>query len=142
LGDPIRGNGGEKEKMLGMEVQIADCRYRPLNQTFDNYSPRIIGQTNKDYFIHEKWTDKEVKTFRRNIRRQNICVRHQFPFYSATLERKKISKEKINKLKELPPKEIEKWLKDVWHPDQDPTYYPDFRGKIKRQEIESKQLTN
>jgi len=39
--------------------QIADCRYRPLNQLFDNYNPLIKGQTSKDYYIHEEagWTD-------------------------------------------------------------------------------------
>lgn len=74
-------------------VQIADCRYRPLNQTFDNYNPRTV-QTVKDYYIHESggWTDAKVKQFRRNVRRQNIAVRQGQTKYSHTLERAKGSR--------------------------------------------------
>lgn len=76
-------------------IQITDCRYRPLNQLFDNYNSRKNGQTLEDYYIHEKagWTDILVKQFRKNIRRQNICVRHGFPFYSKNFEQKRIKKE-------------------------------------------------
>lgn len=85
------------------QVQIADCRYRPLNQLYDNYNPRIIGQTSKDYYIHEKasWTDALVKQLRKNVRRQNICVRHGFPFYSKSFEHKKFGKEIMNKIRSL-----------------------------------------
>ncbi|MEW6409380.1 MAG: cobalamin-dependent protein [Nitrospirota bacterium] len=78
-------------------VQIADCRFRPLDQTFDNYNPRKLEQTNDDYYIHEKagWNDALVRQFRKNVRRQNICVRHGFPFYSNVLERMRLPKEKI-----------------------------------------------
>ncbi|MCG2717489.1 MAG: Fe-S oxidoreductase [Nanoarchaeota archaeon] len=67
-------------------VQIADCRYRPLNQTFDNYNPRE-RQTNKDYYIHPKWTDRQIKLFRKKVRQQNIEIRHGFDFYSKEMER-------------------------------------------------------
>ena len=67
-------------------VQIADCRYRPLNQTYDNYNPRK-EQTRDDYFIHSKWTDRQIKLFRRKVRQQNIMIRHGFDFYSRDLER-------------------------------------------------------
>lgn len=67
-------------------VQIADCRYRPLNQTFDNYNPRK-RQTSENYYIHPRWTDKRIKLFRKNVRRQNIMIRHGFDYYSAKLER-------------------------------------------------------
>lgn len=73
------------------KVQISDCRYRPLDQTYDNYNPRK-DQTNEDYFIHPKWTDAEVKQFRKNVRKQNICVRMGTDIYSKSLERKKKSK--------------------------------------------------
>ena len=84
----------EKKRIKCWEwkVQIADCRYRPLDQTFDNYNPRVLGQTNKDYHIHKGWTDLLVKQFRRNVRRQNICVRQKVLFYSKQLERKKLDK--------------------------------------------------
>jgi len=67
-------------------VQIADCRYRPLNQTFEHYNPRE-KQTNEDYYIYPKWTDRQIKLFRRKVRQQNIMIRHGFTFYSRKLER-------------------------------------------------------
>jgi len=66
-------------------VQIADCRYRPLDQTFDNYKPNL-KQTSCDYYIRPNWTDRQIKLFRRNVRRQNIMIRHGFGCYDAELE--------------------------------------------------------
>ncbi|MGB3479858.1 MAG: Fe-S oxidoreductase [bacterium] len=66
-------------------VQIADCRYRPLNQTFDNYNPRE-KQTNEDYYIHPKWSDRQIKSFRKKVRQQNIIIRHGFNRYDPELE--------------------------------------------------------
>lgn len=66
-------------------VQIADCRYRPLNQTYDNYSSRR-KQTNKDYYIHPKWSDRQIKLCRKKVRQQNIMIRHGFSSYSSKLE--------------------------------------------------------
>ena len=77
----------KRSKCKEWGVQIADCRYRPLDQTFDYYDPRAIGQTSEDYYIHPNWQDKEVKLFRKNVREQNICVRHGFARYDKTLER-------------------------------------------------------
>ena len=59
-------------------VQIFDCRFRPLNQLFDNYNPYAKNQTSKDYYIHPKWTDAQIRQFRKNIRRQNIMIRFNF----------------------------------------------------------------
>jgi len=72
------------------KVQISDCRFRPLNQVFDYYNPRKIGQTSKEYYIHKKagWTGCLIKKFRRHVRMQNICVRQNIPFYSKEFERK------------------------------------------------------
>lgn len=67
-------------------VQIADCRYRLLNQTFEHYNPRA-RQTNKDYYIHPEWTDRQIKLFRKKVRRQNITIRHGFDIYNYELER-------------------------------------------------------
>jgi hypothetical protein len=82
----------EKKRIKCWEwkVQISDCRYRPLDQLFDYYNPKIKNQTNEDYYIHEKkgWSDNLIKQFRRNVRCQNICVRHDFPLYSKEFERK------------------------------------------------------
>ena len=118
-------------KCYRWQIQIADCRNRPLDRTNDNYCPRAYkrGQTEKDYHIHEEtgWTDLLVRQFRKNIRRQNICVRHSFSFYSKDLERMTISKKKIIKImkyiKKLRlKKEKKNYLKtmkiDYWFPDE------------------------
>ena len=99
-------------------VQITDCRYRPLDATFDNYSPYKKNQTSKDYYIHEEmeWTDQKVRKFRRNIRRHNICMRHEVDYHSTILERKQISQEKAKKYRELEYKEAKKYLPDAWSP--------------------------
>jgi len=83
------------------KVQITDCRYRPLDQLYDDYNPRKIGQSSNDYYIHGKWTDALIKQFRKNVREQNICVRHSFLFYSRSFERKNIGRGIITKIKDL-----------------------------------------
>lgn len=98
-------------------VQITDCRYRPLDQTFDEYSPyKTKGQTNKDYYIHPNWTDKEIRKFRRNIRRHNICMRHEVDYHSSILERKKIPQELAQKYREMDYNEVKQYLPDAWTP--------------------------
>jgi len=61
-------------------VQIADCRYRPLDALKDNYNPRKyrVGQTEDDYYIHTKggWTDKKIRDFRKKVRQHNIWIRY------------------------------------------------------------------
>jgi len=106
----------KRRKCWDWKVQIADCRFRPLNQTFDNYNPKKI-QTEQDYFIHPNWSDEKVKKFRSNVRKQNICVRQDVNFYSRKLENKKLSKEKTKKLKRSSKKEVNKILDDAWFPE-------------------------
>jgi hypothetical protein len=100
---PFKEMEKKRKKCWIWEVQIADCRYRPLDQTFDNYDSRKIDQTNDDYYIHKNadWTDALVKQFRKNVRRQNICVRHGFPFYSKDFEHKIIRKKIMKVTKEM-----------------------------------------
>jgi hypothetical protein len=78
----------KRQKCREWGVQIADCRYRPLNQTFDNYNPQAWkkGQTDADYYIHPNWTDVQVRTFRKQVREQNIVIRHGFTEYSRSEE--------------------------------------------------------
>lgn len=78
----------KRKKCWEFGVQIIDCRYRPLDQTHDRYNPHTwqSGQTEKDYYIHPLWTDAEVRKFRKNVREQNICIRHGFSYYSRELE--------------------------------------------------------
>ncbi len=104
-------------------VQMSDCRYRPLNQTYDRYNPRKKGQTNDEYHIHEEsgWSDALIKQYRRNVRRQNICVRHGFPFYSKDFERKRFGKNVTRATKKMRTRaEKEKYLRDrgidYWFP--------------------------
>jgi hypothetical protein len=70
----------KRQKCFDWNVQIADCRYRPLNSVFDNYNSKVINQTNDDYYIHPDWTDDEVKQFRKNVRQHNICIRYKIPW--------------------------------------------------------------
>jgi len=109
----------EKKRLKCWEwgVQIADCRFRPLNQTFDNYDA-TKKQTNGDYYIHPKWKDEQVKQFRRNVRAHNICVRQRLNFYSKTLEKKKVSKKDYRNIIKLSKIEIKKRLPDAWFPDE------------------------
>lgn len=76
-----------------------DCRFRPLNQTFDNFNMRK-QQTNENYYIHPQWTDKQVKEYRRNVRRTNICTLFKRKLYVKETEGKisKEEKEHINNL--------------------------------------------
>jgi len=113
----------KRKKCFEWGVQIADCRFRPLNQTFDNYKPHKKEQSNEDYYIHPNWTDSEVRRFRKNVRRQNICIRHGFPFYSKDLEHKVYSRligKKIKsicefdeKIKYLKDNDIDFWLPEA-----------------------------
>ena len=97
-------------------VQITDCRYRPLERTYDEYSPYKRHQTNEDYHINPNWTDHEIRKFRRNIRRHNICMRHEVDYHSSILERKKIPKEESNKYRKMDYDEVKKYLPDAWSP--------------------------
>jgi len=116
-GIPFKGMEKKRLKCWEWGVQIADCRFRPLDQTYDNYNAKK-EQKNKDYFIHPKWTDNEIKQFRRNVRRHNICVRQRFKFYSRTLENKRISKKEYRNIMKKSKKEIKHKLPDAWFPDK------------------------
>ncbi len=65
-------------KLWDLKVQIADCRFRPLNQVYDYYKPQAWrkGQSSRSYFIHPLWTDFEVRSLRKLVRWHNISIRH------------------------------------------------------------------
>ncbi len=114
-------------------VQITDCRYRPLDAEDDNYSSYKREQGPEDYHIHKEsgWTDKKVRKFRRNIRRHNICMRHEIDYHSTILERKQIPQERAKELRGKSYKEIkEKYsdeLPDAWSPlEQHPSDEQDY----------------
>lgn len=91
----------KREQCYEWGVQVADCRYRPLNQTFDNYNPRAKEQTGEDYFIHPSWSDASIRKFRRDVRKHNICIRQKIPWskYDASLERL-LSRKKLLDIKQ------------------------------------------
>ena len=134
---PFREMEKKRIKCWAWRVQIADCRYRPLTQTYDHYNPRKIDQNSCEYYIHSKagWTDELVKQFRKNVRRQNICIRHGFPFYSRDLECKKVANTiigKINKMRAQIQKRkiLKKYKIAYWFPGE--ITYP-IRGNKNRQ---------
>jgi hypothetical protein len=53
---------------------VIDCRYRPLDLTDDGYKPGPKAQIKGEYYLHDGWTDRQVRGFRRAVRRQNIAV--------------------------------------------------------------------
>lgn len=59
-------------------VQITDCRFRPLSSTKDDYKPHMWrkGQTSLDYHIHDNWTDRDIRLFRKIVRLHNITIRY------------------------------------------------------------------
>lgn len=98
-------------------VQISDCRYRPLDRLDDGYNPHARKpQTNEEYHISPNWSDEEVRQFRRNVRRHNICIRHGMSYHSRLAERKKISKEESMEIRELSYEDAKKRIKDAWNP--------------------------
>lgn len=108
----------EKKRVKCAEwgVQITDCRYRPLERTDDEYSSYKKHQTNDDYHINPNWTDHEIRKFRRNIRRHNICMRHEVDYHSTLLERKKIPQEKAAEYRKMTYDEVKDKLPDAWSP--------------------------
>lgn len=108
----------KRVKCYNWGVQISDCRFRPLDATFDEYNPGKSrkGQTNKEYHIHDNWTDAEVRKFRRNVRRHNICVRHEVDYHSTLLERKAIPQDQAKEYREMNYEEVKDKLADAWTP--------------------------
>lgn len=80
---PLADMEKKRQKCRRWGVQIADCRYRPEDQLFDNYDGRKV-QTAADYHIHPNWTDEQVKTFRKYCRWQNILVRINLKDFDPT----------------------------------------------------------
>ncbi|MFW9875326.1 MAG: Fe-S oxidoreductase [Candidatus Thorarchaeota archaeon] len=55
-------------------VRVIDCRFRPLDSTSDGYKPHVKRQPEGEYHIHKGWTDRQVRAFRKAVRRQNIAI--------------------------------------------------------------------
>ena len=107
----------KRVKCFEWRVQITDCRFRPLDKIEDGYSPhKRNGQTEEDYFIHKNWTDAAIRKFRRNVRRNNICVRHDVDYHSSLLERKKVPQDDAKIYRESTYEEVKDKLPDAWTP--------------------------
>ena len=103
---------------FGLGVQISDCRFRPLDRLTDGYNPHKRKQNPNEYYIHKNWSDEEVRQFRRNVRRHNICIRHNMPYHSRMAELKKISKEDSMKIRNMSFEEVVESgiVDDAWNP--------------------------
>lgn len=99
-------------------VQVNQCRYRPLDQLYDDFKGKRKGQTSTDYFIHPNWTDDEIKQFNRNVRRHNMAVRFRAKFHSPKVEYKKISRELHDKVRFMRYSEAVQYLDDAWNPSE------------------------
>lgn len=90
----------KRKKCLEWGVQIADCRFRPLDQTFDNYKSYIKHQTGADYYIHSNWSDYLIRKFRSDVRKHNICIRYKIDWnnYEQRLESINSKKSELKKL--------------------------------------------
>lgn len=115
----------KRQKCAEWKVQITDCRYRPLDAEDDNYSSYKREQGPEDYHIHTEsgWTDAKIRKFRRNIRRHNICIRHEMEYHSTILERKHyIPKEEAKIYQRMSYDEIVKNYSDIipdaWNPNE------------------------
>lgn len=64
---------------FGWGVQVADCRFRPLDRFVDGYKPMRKSQGPGEYYLHPGWTDADVRGFRRLVRENNICLRYGIP---------------------------------------------------------------
>lgn len=61
------------------KVRVIDCRFRPLDSISDGYKPQAKSQSSEEYYIHKGWSDRQVRAFRRAVRRQNIAVMLELP---------------------------------------------------------------
>ena len=114
--DSFRELEEKRRKCWEWQVTVTNCRYRPLNQLYDEYHGLRISQTSDDYYIHPNWTHDEVRKFGTNVRRHNMCIRFNTLFHSKKMQYKKISKELSNKCRHMTPSEASKYLDDVWNP--------------------------
>lgn len=104
-------------KCLEWELQITDCRFRPLDSLHDNYNPLGDQSDGNDYYIHPNWTDAEIKQFRKNVRRQNICIRMHLHYHSRLLERKVYTDQQYSFINTLSTIQIKKYIPDLWNPN-------------------------
>ena len=99
-------------------VQVSDCSFRPLNSLSDGSNPNKRKQDESEYYVHDGWSDEKVRQFRRNVRRHNICIRHNMKYHSRQAELKKITKEESMVIRNMGADEAMATgiVDDVWDP--------------------------
>ena len=97
-------------------VQVNQCRYRPLDQLFDEFNGRKKEQCNAHYYIHPNWTDEEIKQYNRNVRRHNMAIRFRSKYHSPSAEYKKLSLSLHEKVRYMKYSEVVQYLDDAWNP--------------------------
>ena len=112
-------NESEKKRayMSKLGVQTAPCRYIPLDATSDGYNPYKQSQTREEYYIHPRWTDTEVRAFKRNCRQHNICKRYGWNYWTRPAEKHQIPIEDISALQQLTEEEAEQ--KGIFNPNKE-----------------------
>lgn len=110
----------EKKRVLCYKwgVRVYQCRYIPMNTTHDGFNQRR-QQTNEDYYIHEGWTDEQIKLFNINCRYHFLALYNKCCFFSKSLtnhQNKTISK---NEISSLSFKEAQELFPDAWNPAEE-----------------------
>lgn len=110
----------KRAKCFKWGVQVSDCRFRPLDKLSDGYNSHKRSQTKEEYYIHDGWSDEQVRQFRRNVRRHNICIRHNMKYHSKQAEIKKISKEDSMIIRDMTADEAMATgiIDDAWNPSK------------------------
>lgn len=103
----------KRVKLYNYGVQITGCRFRPYDQYYDSFYGKWNEQTSDDYYIHDNWTDEEVRVFNSNVRRHNTCIRYESKYYSNAMFHKKVPYEQAQMLKKLSADEAREYLDDV-----------------------------
>ena len=107
----------EKKRVLCYKwgVRVYQCRYIPITATSDGFNQRK-KQTSEDYYIHDGWTDEQVKLFNINCRNHFISIYNKSCFYSKTLHTNKNTSLSKNELSRLSFEEAKELFPDAWNP--------------------------
>lgn len=107
----------EEKRRLCFEwgVRVYQCRYIPIHTIDDNFNQRR-EQTNDDYYIHDLWTDEQVKLFNSNCRKHFLAIYNNANFYSDELNNMNPDTELKQKMSTLSFDEAKKIFSDAWNP--------------------------
>ena len=104
-------NSGIKTDALGHGP--ANYMIKGMIENLNPENTNIVVQTGSTD-DNMKWTDEEIRLFRKNSRRHNICIRTRSNWHSNKVERGKIDKDLVKHLHNCSLKEVKTVLDDVW----------------------------